>query len=507
MKYILSVSEIRQADELAIQEYGINSSLLMENAAHSSAEYVKKILGQNFTETPKVLFFCGSGNNGGDGFALARHLVDFAKIKVFWIGDEDKMSPETHLNFKSAMKIGIPIEKLKTEEDCRSIVLDSNCIIDALIGVGGSENVRGLALEILKKLKNYQGLKIAIDVPTGLNSEIGKANEYCFEADYTITMFAIKKGMLFNDGPDKCGKILVASLGAPEIILQKIANKFVLEENDFIKIFPRRKRISSKFDYGRVLIIAGSRRYPGAASLVANSCIKSGTGLVLLATTSFHPSLLPEVIQIPVSSTNDGSISLLALNELDEEIKRADVIAIGSGIGTNSETMKFVRKLVKNFAETKKMVIDADALKAFDQSFKFTPNVVITPHTGEFASLIKHNRKEIEENIFDFAVKYAKEFNCILHLKYVPSISTNGETSFINPYGNPGMATGGSGDVLTGIIASMLARGLTTIESAAVGSFIHSRTGDIYFASFGGETLTASELVNGLKEALRFNEQ
>lgn len=506
MKYIVSVEEIRKADELAIKEYGISSPLLMENAAHSSAEYIKQIFIDNNLKYPSVCFFCGSGNNGGDGFALARHIYDFAKVIIFWIGEESKMSAETYSNYLSATKIGIPVYKLNSQEDCQKIELNYDCIIDAMVGVGGSENIYGLALEILKKVKNYRGIKISIDVPTGLNSETGKANDYCFEANFTITMYAIKLGMLLNNGPDKCGKILVAGLGSPEFILQRVANKFILEKKDLPIFFPKRKRISTKFDYGRVLVIAGSKRFPGAAALVANSCIKSGSGLVLLATTAFHPSLLPEIIQIPVTATDDGTISLRALDELKEEINKADAIAVGSGLGTNSVTMKFVRKLVENYADEKKIVIDADGIKAFTPDFVFNHNVVLTPHTGEFASLLQQDRKLIEVNLFEFAIKYAQKLNCNLHLKYVPCISTNGLISYINPYGNPGMATGGSGDVLTGIVASFLGRGIKPLDAVAIAAFIHSCVGDLYNSKYGAETLTASVLIDNLKEELNFNE-
>lgn len=503
MKCILSVEEMRKVDETAISVYGISSALLMENAAHSSADYIRVIFKEYNLENPKVYLFCGSGNNGGDGFALARHIYDFAKVWIYWIGDKSKMTPETYTNFETAKKIGLPIKKLSSEEDCRNINLDCDCIIDALIGVGGSENIRGLALELLKKFKDYNGLKIALDVPTGLNSDTGRANEFCFHSNFTITMFAIKLGMLLNDGPEKCGKILTASLGAPEFILKKFSNKFVLEDDDIDKIIPKRKRISSKFDYGRILIIAGSKHFPGAAALVANSCITSGSGLVILASTSFHPSLLPEIIQFPVSPTNEGTISLRAFDELKNEIEKSDVIAIGPGLGTNSETLKFVKQIVENYAERKKIVIDADGLKAFDTEFKFNQNVVLTPHTGEFALLTKIDRSEIENNLFDYALKSAKEFNCIIHLKYVPSISTNGIKSFINPYGNPGMATGGSGDVLTGIIASMLAKEIDPLEATATASYLHSKAGDLFFSTFGPESLTASILIDNLKKVFR----
>ncbi len=502
MKFILTPDEMRRADSTAIEHFGVPSLVLMENAARSSATFIQQIIEVEELVEPEFVFFCGSGNNGGDGFALARHLCDKFEVKIYWIGEESKMSPETHTNFLIAKNLGIPTKKLENTNDIEGLSLDAEIIVDALIGVGGSENIHGLALDILKKIKDSVSLKIAIDCPTGLNSLTGFANEFCFNADYTITMFSPKLGLFINQGPDFTGEVLIANLGVPNFIVENIARTFAFEYSDLTTLIPPRKRISSKFDYGRVLIIAGSEHYPGAACLAANASIKSGAGLTILASTSFHSALLPEVIRFPLPATNSGSISVKALDLLKEDLEKADSIAIGPGLTDNPETLDFVQKVLSAYKDNKKIVVDADALKAIDLSTSLNKNIVVTPHSGELSRIINVPRNSIDNSSFSLAKEWASNLNCIMHLKTVPPVTTDGEIAYLCLAGNPGIASGGSGDVLTGIIASFIARGLDTLSATSLAAFVHALAGDLYADKFGMETLTASSIINFLPEVL-----
>lgn len=502
MKYILTPEEMRRADSKAIEYYNVPSIVLMENAARSSAILIEQIIQERKLNNPRFIFFCGSGNNGGDGFALARHLFDKYEVIIYWIGDEKKMSLETQTNFHSAIKLGIPTVKLETEIEVENLNIDSDFIVDALIGVGGSEDIRGLAKTILKKLQRVTAIKVAIDCPTGLNSLTGFANEFCFRADYTITMFAYKLGLLINQGPDYSGEVFVANLGVPSFIIKDIARTYAFDLSDIKDFLPKRQRISSKFDYGRVLIIAGSERYPGAACLAANASIKSGAGLTILASTTFHPALFPEVIRFPLPATATGSISSKAFSLLREELEKVDSIAIGPGLTDNQETISLVQQIIMEFQTKKKILVDADGLRAITASSQLTRNVVLTPHAGELSRIIEVPRVEVERSSYFIAKEWARRLGCNIHLKYVPSVTTDGESAFLCLAGNPGLATGGSGDVLTGIIATLLARGIEPIFSASLGAFIHSLAGDYYAREFGMETLTASALIDFLSEVL-----
>ncbi|MBM2813587.1 MAG: Multifunctional fusion protein [Ignavibacteria bacterium] len=498
MKYILTPDEMRSADTYAINNFGIPSALLMENAARSASLYIEELL---FPES-RITIFCGSGNNGGDGFALARHLADKFHVKIYWIGTEDKMSPETKTNYLAAKNIGIPTIYLSDENELTKIDWDTDCLIDALIGVGGSENIRGLALDIIRFCNEQPALKIAIDAPTGLNTKSGKAHRDCFQADYTITMFAIKTGMLLNDGVDKCGEILIANLGAPSKIVKDISKIRIIEKADKENFLQKRPRKSSKFDYGRIVIVAGSQNMPGAAALASNAAITAGAGLVYLFTPSVHPALLPEVIPNVVPVTPDGTISIHALDAVLQAIEKADVLAIGPGFGNNTETIKFTKELLAKTPERVSMIIDADGLLAISPKSQLRKNIILTPHTGEFSKITGITRSEIEINSVTLATEWAERLGCIIHLKYFPSISTDGTYSYWNIAGNPGMATAGSGDVLTGIIAALLGQKLPALDAAGYGAYLHAIAGDYYTSTYPEETLTASSVIECLKEVM-----
>jgi len=500
---ILTPDEIRQADSYAINGLSIPSIVLMENAARSSAIYIKEIFAEKNILTPKILILCGNGNNGGDGYAIARHLNNAFDVTVYWIGSIDKMSPETKSNFESVMKIGIKNQFISKIEDINSLNFEFDCIIDSLIGVGGSENIKGIAEGLLLKVKDINKLKFAIDTPTGLNTLTGKAHPACFKADYTITMFAWKLGLILNDGYDFSGKILKADLGAPESIVENLSQNYIFTKEDIQNIFPARKRKSSKFDYGKLLIIAGSKKYPGAAALTSNAAIKMGTGLVSLFSTAFHPAIYPEIINIYGSETKDGSLSKKNMDKLIDLADNSDSIIVGPGLTDNYETIQMVQELIDEINVKIPIIIDADGLKSISTNKKLRKNIILTPHTGEFSRISGVERKEIELDTYNNGKFLANELDCIIHLKSVPSITTDGEKSYLTITGNPGMATGGSGDVLSGIIGSLLAQKIDPFRAASLGAYIHSLAGDKYIEANPVYTLLASDIINNLAKVLK----
>lgn len=498
MKYVLTPDEMRRADLTATETYGIPSSILMENAAISSVRHLKRIFKVNRLGCPSIAIFCGCGNNGGDGFAMARHLHENYRIVVYWVGSQDKMSPETRSNYESTIKLGIEVIHLPDESVLELISNDFDCFVDAIIGIGGSENPHGIILPLLKKLNEFGGLKIAIDAPTGLNCATGIASKHAFVADYTITMFAPKTGLLINDGLDACDKILIAGIGAPKCELPAIASVKILEHDDVDSILPYRKIKSSKFDYGKVLVIAGSANYPGAAALAANAAIKAGAGLVYLASTNFHHSVLPEIIPIKLSPTNLGSIADCNLQLLLNASQNADSIVIGPGLGTDDETIKLVQQLIKEISPEKSLIIDADGLRAIENTTKLNKNTIITPHCGEFSRISGLLREEVETITNDVAIEWAEKLGCTILLKNVPTVITDGKNTFWNMTGNPGMASGGCGDVLSGIIAAFTAQGVESVKAAAVGAFIHGFAGDCFSNENSEFSLTASGIIDYL---------
>lgn len=500
MLNLLNRQQAVTIDNFAMQQLGVNSLILMENAARSSAEIISNYIAHN----DNVAIFCGSGNNGGDGFAIARHLLvlGFSNIDIFFIGDSAKMTIETLTNYQIITKLGINLVHILNENDFEKIVFNHNCYIEALIGIGGSENLRGITPKFLHLINKQVGIKISIDIPAGLNSDTGIAHINAFKADFTITMFSPKIGMYINSGSKICGKIHIASLGVPRSIINNYSNANIFEKNDIRKLIGFRHPSTSKFDFGKVLVIAGSQKYPGAAALTANAAVCSGAGLVYLASTDFHSSLFPEVIQVKLQSNKTGAISSSNYDLLQDIIDKCNSIAIGPGLSDCPDTLNLIRELVSN-NPLKSIVIDADGLKAVKKIEALNQNIILTPHIYEFANLFDLNHNSITENAIEIVKEKAKLLNCIIHLKLVPSITSNGDQYFLTITGNPGMATGGSGDVLTGIIASFCALGMVPLQAASLGAYVHSLAGDFYTENFSMESLRASDLIDCIKYVLK----
>lgn len=488
---------MRTADTTAIELLKIPSIVLMENAARSASDFIKSKIQQNSS----VLVLCGVGNNGGDGLALARHLSDYSDVQVLVLGNSEKMSDETRTNYEILKKMGLPTSIISHEIEMECINFHVDCIIDSLIGVGGSENLRGLIIEILIKANSSNALKFSIDAPTGLNTLNGKTHEHSFRADYTVTMYAIKSGMLLNNGAELCGETVIADLGAPQSIIKDLSKIFAIEKLDIRKIIKPRPRNSSKFDYGKVLIIAGSANYPGAAALAANAAVKSGAGLVYLYTPKIHSSLMPEVIPTFCHSES-GVFTENFINSVMIAAQGCDAVAIGPGLGADIRTIEFVKAIFSQLSAHIPLIIDADALRAINENSVLRKNIVLTPHHGEFSRITKLSRQEIEENAMDLTQIWAEKLNCTILLKNVPTIISNGDKTFFNLNGNPGMASGGSGDVLTGIIAGFLAQKMDTINSTALGAFVHAAAADYYKEKYSEMTISATDIIENLKNIL-----
>lgn len=496
MRYILTPKEMIEADKQAIEEFGIPSAILMENAARSASEFIDNIAKNSHLKSNRVLIICGSGNNGGDGFALARHLYNLNyNVKVYKFGNIDKMSEETKTNLMIIKNLGLSIENMDTMTDVEKLQNNYDVIIDSMIGIGGSENLRGILPTILRRINTFDGIKIAIDVPTGMNAKNGYTSPDCFKADHTITMFAEKAGFHRNAGMKYPGKIHIAYLGINQEIVEKKAKIRAYNQNEIKTILKQRERVSSKFDYGRALIIAGSKNMPGAAALTANAAISSGAGLVELCSPEIHSAVKPEVLSTRITFEDKDGL----LDTLNKSLKKANSIAIGPGLGDKPEVIDFLKDWINLIPVDIPIVIDADGLKAIDKDSKLRQNIILTPHTGEFSNLIETHRKQIEPLSHEYAIEWAEKLNCIIHLKHIPSVTTNGKHSYWTLNGNPGMATAGSGDVLTGIIVALLAQGLEPMQATSLASYIHASAGDFYAREYPQHTMTAGDIIDKLK--------
>jgi hydroxyethylthiazole kinase-like uncharacterized protein yjeF len=512
MHSILTPEKMRLCDSYAIETLSIPAAILMEDAAHATFERARAIVQEHFPNKHcRILIFCGSGNNGGDGFALARMLTHRAntEVRVVWIGAIEKMSSETVMNFHSVQKHGIPLQHVVSEEDIAALAFDADCVIDALVGIGGNEHPRGVLAMLLEKISQTETFTtkpftIAIDVPTGLNAETGKAHQHCIRANFTITLAALKTGLLLNDAREMCGEIVVVPIGIPQAYIAQQASIYALEPSDVRRILPPRPHHSTKHSYGSVAVIGGTSQMAGAPTLTANASISAGAGLVRLYSPNIHNAVLPEVMTTRLVATERGGISLGAKFVFEEAITQNDVFVLGMGLGTEAESLAMMRWLLENIPPEKPIVLDADGLRVLRLAdgglLPLRANIVCTPHRGEFARLTGEDYAAIPERAHILAPEWASRLGCVMLLKNVPSIISNGVQSYWNMSGNAGLATAGSGDVLSGIIGAMLAQGVKPLEAAALGAFLHGTAGDVYVAQFSQETLTASRIITALQE-------
>ncbi len=492
MKPVLNVNQVRSLDTFAINELGMPEAVLMENAANYTYNFIKS-KSNIFHTRPKVLILCGVGNNGGDGLALARLMINEYDVETILVGNLEKMSNVTKNNFQILKNIYGNIEYFNENNDYNFDKYD--IIVDALIGVGFNGELRQNIKKLLRGSNNSKSIKIAIDVPSGLNADNGEHSEDAFLADYTITMFADKLGFYLCD-KNITGEVVVADLGLPKNYAFQFANNYIIDDAEIEKYGNSRDITTSKFDYGKVGIIAGSHKYSGAAALTANACIKSGAGLVYLFSPIAHSSLFPEIIFEKLSEI-DGFIDSSNYDTLFKRLETMDSIVIGPGIGQNQFTLELIGKIVQNLSKEIPILIDADALQITKKHNILRENIIITPHIGEFADISFKNRNEISR--YNDCIELSKKLNCTVLLKGHHTLISNGNITFINTNGNPGMATAGSGDVLSGIIGSLLARGIDVIKAGAIGAYLHARAGDIYALKYNQMSLTASDIINEIK--------
>lgn len=497
MQYLIDSEQAKLIDDYAINNLNIPSIILMENAARSAAD----IIAMYISKTSKILVLCGLGNNGGDGHAIARHLYNnsYCNIEIIVVGDIKKATIDNNINHRINKSMCLTINYINSKDDLNKLDNKYDVVIDALVGIGGNHILKGILPQLIAIINRFEAIKFAIDISTGLNCNNGYSDVNSFVANHTITMFSPKIGLYINEGPKISGIIHNAYLGVSNQIIKTYSNNYILEESDIQVLKPKRKKVSSKFDFGRILIIGGSDKYSGAAALTSNACIKSGVGLVELFSTKFHTALLPEIIQIRALSNSSGNLAYNNIDFLNTIISNYNVLVIGPGLSNDNESISLVKELIYNNLN-KKIIIDADGLRAIELGRKLSKNIIITPHIFEFINTFQLNKNDVLSNPYHFAKLISIEYECIVLLKYIPTIITNGSESYYNIGGNNGMSTAGAGDVLSGIIAYFAAHYDSLLLAGSMGALIHSLVGDIYASRYNVESLTASDLINHLKD-------
>lgn len=468
MKFLLTRDNIAELDRACNDRAGISPDVLMENAGRAAANIMQTLFPS--ATGLRILIACGNGNNGGDGLVIARHLRDIHDIVVL-------RNDDTEWN---------------------DLVDAFDVVVDAIIGVGGGADLRPPIAEHVAILNGLRGIHIAIDVPTGLDATTGEAHIHAFHAHATITMAASKPGFYRNQGPSRVGTVYIADIGAPADLVKEFSKHFIHTPTDIRTLLPARARNTSKFDFGRVLVVGGSRGMRGAPALAAHAALVAGAGLVELAAPVLHPLIPREVMTHVLQISAGGFIGRDAMSSIHDVVTKASVLAVGPGMGADEEATHAVAEMVNKLDVKKPVVIDADGLRMLPLLSRPMQSVVLTPHLGEFARMLGKDVASIRQSIVEEAMEFARAHGCVIHVKDVPSITTNGEQVVYTVNGNPGMATAGSGDVLTGFIAGLCAQHVDVFRAASLGAYLHARAGDHYAATQAMETLTATDIIRSL---------
>lgn len=508
MEPLVSVPEMRAVDKLSISELKIPAILLMENAGLKTAQTIRREYGD--LTNKHVCIICGKGNNGGDGFVVGRHLSRMgASVEFFSTASLNDLRDEAASNRRIAENLGLPIHDIHLIEELNPSFAP-DLIVDALLGTGIHGEVTGLYRAIIEWM-NAQTVPIfAVDTPSGVNCETGEVAGAAVRASLTVTMGNIKTGQLFYPARSHQNRLFVADLNAPPFLLEKVnTRKFLVTPEDIVSLLPERPSDGYKNTFGKVFLIAGSTGLTGAATMASLSALRSGAGMVVLGIPErFNPVLeekITEVMTAPLPETEDGTIHSRAIHHIDRWLQWSHVLALGPGLSTHPETQTFVRSFLGK--ADKPIVIDADGINnlagQFDLIRNYPSDIVFTPHVGELSRLIGVSQKDILANRISILQEWAPRLHCTLLLKGAPTLIADASgTIYFNPTGNVGMATAGSGDVLTGLIAGFLGQGLTGREAAIAGAFVHGMAGDLAAQELGQRGMIAGDILSYVPDAL-----
>ena len=509
---VVSVKEMREIDRIAIKQLGIPGVVLMENAGQSVVSAMEDYFDMENVEN--VTIVCGKGNNGGDGFVVARYLMNLeTNIDVYITADPSTISGDAKKNLNILSGLGLKPKVIKTKKDLqklRTSMTHSDIVVDAIFGTGFSGKIQGITEDVVKEL-NESGINIvSVDTPSGIDSDNGAVIGEAVQADLTVTMGLPKVGQFLYPARHYVGELYVADIGFPEQVINDVEVKGTLVDNEVLRRFiPWRAPNLHKGAFGRILIIAGSTGMSGAAAMAATSALRAGAGLVYLAIPEHLNPILEakctETITIPLPQTEDGSISLKAYTKIMDEIKKVDVVAIGPGMSQHPETQKLVREVAEN--ANAPLLVDADGINALVGYTKVLKKrkkpTVITPHPGEMARLINRDVREIVRNKVNLSQKYAQDWRVTIVLKGAPTVIAEQDGKFwLNSHVNSGLATAGSGDVLTGLIIGFLAQRTTPLAASVSGVYIHSLAGEILKEKIGEHSLIAGDLIDTIPQAI-----
>ena len=510
MRLVLG-TEIAQIDRMACELCGISGLWLMENAGTAVANFADRLMKKRtLDKNLDILLLAGGGNNGGDALVVARLLnAKGYKTITAVLCDPEKYKNDAKTNWEKMVELSLPYFIVKNESDFAILeekLKNTSLIIDGIFGTGFHGCAVGIIADVIDTVNKSKCLKLAIDLPSGVNATDGTVIGLAVKADYTVTFGWEKYGTKIYPAKDYVGEISVADIGIPVELLEKIESNITETDNQIAKaLLPVREQESHKGTYGHVAVVGGAYGMLGAPILAAQGALKSGAGLVTVV--SVEEIMIPLACNQPELmcklQTSNGHLSLNNKEEIAEFVKDKYVV-MGMGMGRGEETIHLIKELCK--CQMKGLVLDADGLFALAQNPIDFKNcgfpVVLTPHPKEMANLLNKTTADVQKDRLAVVIEASEKFGAVVVLKGAKTLIANGNEVFLNSTGNSGMATGGSGDVLGGIICSLMAQGLSPKDAAVLGVYIHGKSGDVAKAHVGEYGMSAGDLVKYLPQAI-----
>lgn len=507
---IVTNEEMRKLDARVQRVFHIPGSILMENAGRGAVEV---LAGYYELRGLKVLVACGTGNNGGDGFVIARHLKNRGSVvRVFLLGRKSDLKGDARQNMVAADKAGIEIVASLRPDRFRARLkaFRPDCIVDAIFGTGFRGEPNRVFARVFEAINDNEAFILAVDIPSGVNGDTGNFLKSCVIADATAVMGLPKRGHFLYPGRKLSGDLHLVDIGVPERSIEKGYPSLISYEL-VERLLPPRPPDGNKGSFGRVLMVAGARGYSGAAVLAARAALRTGAGLVYLAAPRGIMNILErkvlEAVKVPLPETDRETIDHSSGSVLLPMLRQSDILIIGPGITTHPKTARFICEFLPRVRQP--MIIDADALNILAQNPRVIGKIkapfILTPHPGEFARLTGSSPREVNERRVEWAEKYSRRTGGVVVLKGAPTIvaSPEGEV-FVNPTGNSGLATAGSGDVLAGMIAGFLAQTRAPLEAAVCGVFLHGLAADQHVKRSNEYSLIAGDLIAEIPKAINY---
>ena len=512
-----TASQMAALDRVTTEEYGVPSLVLMENAGRLCAERILRILQEKVgtPEEASVAVVCGRGNNGGDGMVIGRHLHNRGVyVEAFLLAETDKLSPDARKQYDILRKMDVEIRIIRDQEgveDLRTYLEEVHVCVDAILGTGLSSPLEGIVRDVVETINLSMATVFAVDVPTGIDATTGRILGEAIRADYTGSFGLIKLGQVLLPGSIHCGETDVYDIGIPsKAVFDANINTEVLEERVVKSMLSIRPPDFHKGDAGRIYVVGGSPGLTGAPCLAGNAAMRMGAGLItLVVPASLRPvveSKLMEVMSVGVGDGGSGHLGKECIPEILETISRADFVVLGPGMGSYPGAAEFIAGMIPNIRVP--FLVDADGLNALAGQVEILRQAaapcVLTPHPGEMSRLTKETIEAIEASRIGVAKHFAEEEKVTVILKGARTIiATPKGDIFINTTGNPYMASGGMGDALSGIVAALASQGLSPVDAACAGVFLHGMSADILVRDHPMSTVSATDVIENVREAIK----